>query len=577
MSSYQDSLEQSVPVLDFTVSTAVPVSFTEQEKERILDEYIEAISEIGYLNNYSNPWLCHPMSEKNDLVADNLLDRLIDFLSFYRFFSEVENETVAVLTQRASLIQNIVDFANANGIDCRGIGESKRGKKGMVRTLGSFVKRIVILLKEAAQTQHWFMKSRFLWKRMDKTRTYTVIRTWFDSRSRPLMEGSKDVYFGRFPRFLKDNSRHILYFGEFAYGFEHEFANLKAGLEDPVILGRSLLHGLDFIKAFRFQYSAGRRLKLQTGVKVLDINVDIVFKNYFQQHAQDPLIRANYLTYLAAVKLMKKIKADHIYMPYENYAWEKLTRLAVAKCGKGVKVTSFQHAQVALNATKFFMGKNERSARFFPEKLVTLGEVTRNFLIKQKHYPEERLVTGCALRQDYAITSERVPRTANRRVLVQLWSVEKSARLINFIYASGIHPGKYNATLSPHPCNPIEVLIPHLDFKYEGNFPIFTGSLQESFKANDLVIYHGTTASLDALANGLPVINVEFDDFISVDPLFDFNDFKWTVRRPEELVDAIEKVYALSDEDYYERQKKGIEFVKNYFYPVNEKNLRKFL
>jgi hypothetical protein len=165
----------------------------------------------------------------------------------------------------------------------------------------------------------------------------------------------------------------------------------------------------------------------------------------------------------------------------------------------------------------------------------------------------------------------------NRRVLVQLWSVEKSARLINFIHAGGIHPGKYHVTLSPHPCNPIEVLIPLLDFKYEDNFPIFTGRLQESFRANDLVIYHGTTAGLDALANGLPVINVEFDDFISVDPLFDFNDFKWTVERPEELADAIEKVYALSDEDYYIKQKKGIEFVKNYFYPVNEENLGKFL
>ncbi len=577
LSGYRDSLEQSVPVLDFTASTAASVSFTEQEKQRILDEYIEAISETGHLNDYSIPWLCHPMSEKNDLVADNLLNQLIDFLCFYRFFSKVKNGTMAVLIQRPSLIQNILDFAGANGIDCRVVGESKHNKKSMVRAPGRMVKKVFLLLKGALQTHYWCMKSRSLWKQVDKTRAYTVIRTWFDGRSRPLMEESKDVYFGRLPRFLKDNGRHILYFGDFAYGFEHEFANLKAGLEDPVIPGRSLLNGVDFIKAFRFQYSAGHRLKLQTNVKVLDTDVDMVFNNYFRQHAQDLQIRANYLTYLAAVKLMKKIKADHFYMPYENYAWEKLTRLAITGYGKEVKVVSFQHAQVALNATKFFMGKNERSARFFPGKLVTLGEVTRNFLIKKKHYPEDRLVTGCALRQDYAVSSERVPRPMNRRVLVQLWSVEKSARLINFIYASAIHPGKYHVTLSPHPCNPIEVLIPLLDFKYENNFPIFTGILQESFRANDLVIYHGTTASLDALANGLPVINVEFDDFISVDPLFDFNDFKWTVKRPEELVDAIETVYALSDEDYYIKQKKGIEFVKDYFYPVNEENLGKFL
>jgi hypothetical protein len=538
--------------------------FTREEKEQILDEYNEIISDLGALNGYSLEWLCHPISEKNDLAPDTLLDRLIDFLTF----------------------QCVV---------------SKDGKRAP--TLARWLKKAVRLFKGAIQQQYWFMKSCFLWKQVDKNKTYTVIRTWFDGRSRVLMKDNKDIYFGRLPGFLKNNGLHVLYFGEFAYDFEHEFDNITKGLEDPVILGRSLLHGWDFVKGFCFQHTASRRIKLQPGLKILGVDVDAVFRNYFQAHGQDQEIRANYLSYRAVVKLAKKIKIDRFYMPFENYAWEKLTHLAIVEnnCLRRQetfsrnhhgwpiswtsqsfsllesKLTSFQHAQVALNAAKFFMGEKERNSVVFPDRIVTVGEVTRRFLIERKHYPAERVVAGCALRQDYVISGERVERKQTRRVLAQLWSVEKSARLINFLHAAGIHPGKFHVTISPHPCNPLEKLIPHLDFEYRDHFTLFTGSLKESFSVNDLVIYHGTTACLDALANGLPVINVEFDDFITVDPLFEFHDFKWTVSKPEELAGAIDAIYAMSDEEYYRRQQKGFEFVKNYFYPVNDENMRKFL
>ena len=537
--------------------------FTPEEKEQILAEYNEIISELGALNGYSLEWLCHPISEKNDLAPGNLLNRLIDSLTFHHFTA----------------------------------GDGRRAP-AWGRGIKKIIRMVIRLVTGAIQQQYWFMKCRPLWKRVDKSKTYTVIRTWFDGRSRALMQNDKDIYFGRLPGFLKKNGLQVLYFGEFAYDFEHEFANITKDLEDPVILGRSLLNGWDFVKGYYFQFSAWKRIKFQPGLKILGVDVDIVFKNYFHEHSQDQEIRANYLSYLAVVKLIKKIKIDRFYMPFENYAWEKLTRLAVVGYDclrrpgtfsrKGswtsqsfsllkVKPTYFQHAQVALNATKFFMGEKERNSIVFPDRIITVGDVTRNFLVKKKHYPTERVITGCALRQDYVITGERVMRKETRRVLAQLWSVEKSARLINFIHASNIHPGRFQVTISPHPCNPLEKLIPHLDFKYENHFPVFIGPLRESFNVHDLVIYHGTTACLDALANGLPVIDVEFDDFITVDPLFEFHDFKWTVSRPEEMAGAIEAIYALSDDEFYERQKKGFEFVKNYFYPVNEENMKKFL
>ena len=582
---YLTSNKEPLSVLDFTGSRRVKqtaadnivprASFTPRQREKIRDEYIEIISEIGALNRYSIHWLCHPISEKNDLDPDNLLDRLVDFLYFYYTFSSIKQETLAVLPHRTALVRDIIDFSTGKGIACREIGENP-AKPTLVRKLGKRLKGIISLLQGVLKTQYWYMKSGYLWKKLDKTKMYTVIRTWYDSRSPGLMGKNQDIYFGRLPGFLQDQGKNILYFGDFAYGFDHEFAQLKK-IASPLVLGRSLLHGPDFYRAFLFQVSLERSIHLKTGMKILDINVDMVIKNFTRDYARHQQVQANYLSYLAVEKLLKKIKVDVFYLPYENYAWEKLTWLAISQHPAKIKIAAFQHAQVALNATKFFLGREESQTSLFPDKLVTLGEITRQILIERCHYPAQKLVPGCALRQDYAITSEPTARTKHKRALVQLWSVQKSARLINFLHASGIHPDKYRLTLNPHPCNPLEVLIPHLDFKYDHHFPLAVGTLNENFKTHDLVIYHGTTTCLDALANGLPVISVEFADFITVDPLFEFTDFKWTARHPAELEQVIETVYALSDEEYYHRQQKGFEFVKKYFYPVNEENLKRFL
>jgi hypothetical protein len=100
--------------------------------------------------------------------------------------------------------------------------------------------------------------------------------------------------------------------------------------------------------------------------------------------------------------------------------------------------------------------------------------------------------------------------------------------------------------------------------------------LETIFSQADLIVYSGTTVCLDALAQGIPVINVEFDDFLSPDPLFGFHDFKWTVKKPDELVSAFESIYKLTDSEYYSRQAKAFDFVRKYFYAVNNQNLQVF-
>jgi len=581
---YLEAKGKEAAVLDFTGSKSIkaaagivePLSvFSDEEKNRAMAQYIEAISQLAADNEFSLQWLCHPISEKNDLRPDNLFNRLKDFLIFYRILMMQKRETLLILPHQPALARDIETFSARQGIDCRLMG-SKPWKKSLIKRLKTWAKKQVSILQGVINLQRRYLKSRYLLKKIHRTETYIVIRTWYDLRSLSLLEKNEDTYFGRFPRYLKERGKEVLFFGDFSYGFHHILSQLKKDYEIPVVLTQSLLNGLDFFKSTRFSRRITKKVRLKSGITILDVNVDFIINRYFMDFAQDELIRFNYLYYLATEKLMKYIDVDVFYLPFENYAWEKLTWRAVKRYSPNTKIVAFQHAQVALNATKFYLGKEERSA-LLPDRIVTLGDTTRQILIERCKYPPEKLVTGCALRHDYTLGTQPRKRSGNKNVLVQLWSVPKSIEMINFLHASQVHPQHYRLTLNPHPNNPMKVLIPHLDFKYNNDFPLAKGALLENFQKHDVVIYHGTTTSLDALAYGLPVIELVFSDFITVDPLFAFNDFKWTVKGPGKLGETIDEIFALSDDEYYRRQQKGFAFVKDYFYPVNDENMEKFL
>ncbi|MCP4213036.1 MAG: hypothetical protein GY765_00180 [bacterium] len=600
------------------LDTSLPLAFSSTEKQQLLDGYIEAVSDIGARNDFSLEWLCHPISEKNDLEPDNLFDQLVQYIAFRKFFANCKNGTAAVVTGSAFLIKNICTFAREGDMPFRVIGGDPN-KRGLVRTVGSRVKRLLALTKGFIQCSRSNRQAAAGWNELDKTSAYTVIRTWFDERSLSLLKENKDVYFGKLPDYLlgnvpttttrysadsspeipifpvdgeskprahpKRSVRKLLYFGELVDGFEQILPELDRQSQSrttaPIILGRSLVSGADYIKAVLFRNALGKNVLItvlgEERPIILDTDVSHVMQNYFQHHLSNPHILTNYLSYLAAYKLVKVLKIDTLYMPFENYAWEKLTWFAASQF-PGTKVVSFQHAQVAKNATKFFVGKKESERINWPDRIVTPGKVTRDFLV-EKNYPPAKTVAGCALRHDYVIPAEKIGRKKNKRILGQLWSFGKSLRLVEFIYAAGLHqsPHDYEVSLNCHPCHPLSKLAPHFSFINDGLFKEPAGGFVESFKTNDIVIYHGTTSCLDALANGVPVINVEFDDFITVDPLFGFDQFRWTVTAPEQLPAVISEIYALSDEEFYRRQHAGFEFVKEYFSPVNSENLEKFL
>lgn len=559
-----------------------PKPFTGAHKQQMVDQYVEEISDIGARNHYSLSWLCHPISEKNDLAPNNLLNQVKDFLYFFQVYQgglESGEKTLVVLADSPVLVKSIIDFSKKKGIHCEVTAALapllKRTFSTGIRWLLSCIRNHFQLVKgKRSRARQW----DFLPDKPDKRKTYTVIRTWFDHRSPSLINRDRDVYYGKLPGFLKKKGRNILYFGDIIDpGFKQAFEVPGQEPGNPLLLEGSLLNWFDIGKGVLFHWRCKKNIRLKDEILIQNVDVRHVFENFLLLELKNFSIPKNYFTFLAATRLKEKVKMDRFFNLFENYAWEKVTILALRQSSPETKIMSFQHAQVAPGSIKFFMGSQESRGSPLPDRIVTLGQVTRDFLVKEKNYPPGITVPGCALRHDYHFSRHKVPRQHRNRILVYLWTFQRSVEMLNFLSTCRVVRERYSITVSTHPNHPLEKLKPHLNFTDTGIFKVSTDSLESNFKEADIVVYSGTTVCLDALANGLPVINIEFQDFISPNPLFNFTDFKWNAGNEQELLTAIETLYGLSDSDYYERQKKARDFVRKYFYPVNEKNMEVFL
>lgn len=550
-------------------------SLSAEKRKQILDEYIHMIDRSGKKNHFSLSWLCHPMSEKNDLEPDHLLYQILDFLDFVEKVRQNNGDEMVFVTGDRFLMENIGEYAGQHNWVCTGFkrpGSLSRMAGGMRR----FLRECVNLVSGYFAAQWSQLKTRSLWEKVDEEKKYTVFRTWFDSRSAALIQKDRDIYFGGLPGYFRENGCNVLYFGGFMEGFEGELKTLKGIVRNPVIVVDSLISGCDFIRSFWFRLMMRRRIQLPETIKIDGTDVTHVVTAYFRRHLRNPNIESNYRYFLSMKKLTGRIRMEHLMHPFENYSWEKLTQLAVRQSGDDIPVTSFQHAQVARSSVKFMVGPYEADAFHFPRKIVTLGEVTADYLVRHMGYPKKRVVTGCALRQDYQADQAVLTRKKRKRILVQLWSFGRSIDILRFVYESGIYTRGFRVSVNTHPCHRIEKLEPYLDFDVHQVFRVNRENFHQSFETSDLLIYHGSTASLDAMARGLPVIHINLEEWISSDPLFQFGEFKWEVHHPSELEPVVEEIFHLDDETYYNKQKMGLAFVRRYCYSVNEQHLKHF-
>ena len=76
---------------------------------------------------------------------------------------------------------------------------------------------------------------------------------------------------------------------------------------------------------------------------------------------------------------------------------------------------------------------------------------------------------------------------------------------------------------------------------------------------------------------GKPLVHFDRGDFLSYDPLFEFNDFKWTVGKNQDLHSVLEGIRNLTEDRRAVLKERGRNYIRSYFYKVDDKSMSKFL
>lgn len=551
---------------------------SEEERKLCEKEYINVIADLGF-NYKSVKWWANSVSEKNEHVSDQFKNLCL-FYSLIKTLREYFEKDMSVFVICNNEIYNQLKiYCNQNNIKLLSL---EKYVFLWVRTICmncyNLLRIAFSLTKVVMRKIYISYKLGAVLKRNDgKTKTYYVTRTWLDNRFLTNKKVYHDAYFGKLPEYVSSHGYNVAFLAGIINNFTEVIKKIKNTREILIIPEESFLKFKDIFRLFSYMYH--KKTKLNQGVLFNNLDVTFFFENEIARGYRSEEYLMNILRYLIAKRFADAIKFEAYIQTFENYAWEKMTILGISEAKPEGKIFGFQHAFISRNSFKYFPGEKEKDIIPLPDKIVTMGEKTKEIMERYGAYKEGILETGCALRQEYIWDFKPFARRRFNKVVIPLTMVKKESMLImNFLHESGLPQTDIKVIIRCHPAAPFDSFKKYIDFKMPYNFIINNEKkVYEELSTTDIVLYTWTTVAVEALKLGLPIIYLDILNPMYVDPLFECDALKKSVKKPEELLPAIESFYYMNDDSFYKEQTAAQEYLKEYFYPVTVDNMASFI
>ena len=280
-------------------------------------------------------------------------------------------------------------------------------------------------------------------------------------------------------------------------------------------------------------------------------------------------------------RLAQAFVVKSVTMTCENHPWERMAISALRATSPSVRITSYQHSVVHEGLINMYLGQGEVEFAPVADRLLTVGEITAQNIVKYGRYGNVSVRPACALR--FAYLHELAPRAkpATDVLLVVLSGISQGAELLDYILAQISDLAGWKIVIREHPALKIADLAfrNSRDYKIESiaNLELSKGrSIVEDLTRSSAVLYHSSTAALEALQLGIPVIYYDDQRLLSVDPAQDCPELHWQVSAKSQLRPTLAAIKAASTDDLARQTQKTRQFVARYFYKVTPESLKEF-
>jgi hypothetical protein len=412
--------------------------------------------------------------------------------------------------------------------------------------------------------------------RLSKQKRYYVIKTFIYNQSFSPESAYKDSFFGKLPEFISAK-KDVVIFGCVLGDFIKCINGIKYCSSNAIVPVEIFLSFSDVLSALLKLLSW--KVKVREPLDFFGYNVSGIIRNEIKSRFKDIQIY-HYLHYSFTRNLLKHIKVECFLMTYENNPWEKMCISALREYSPYTRIIGYQHAIISQASANMFLSCREKGIMPSPDKILTVGNATKNILFRYGCFEETMIAVSCGLRFDYLFNSSILLRRKTSHILVALEGVKDVHKLVGYVLRQIGGNSKFEVRVRTHPV---------LGWKYFqrvkgydlAKYPNVRLSPNETLKSDlewsDVVIYWGSTLGVEALNMGRPVIHYDTGSVLSYDPLFENTQLKSVVTEHIDLSQVLDKILGLSDLEFNDQLGKAKAYLKDYFIPVTQDNMEIFI
>ncbi|MBU1955071.1 MAG: hypothetical protein KJ769_03335, partial [Candidatus Margulisbacteria bacterium] len=421
-----------------------------------------------------------------------------------------------------------------------------------------------------------YLSNKYRNKNYLKSDAYYVLRTWLllkNARLRPYV----DEYFGMLPEHLLKANKKLMIIAGIIGNYKDVVREIAANEAYDIYPQEFFLKYRDPLMAVI--KSIHNRIRITEKTYFMGLDVTDLINNTLDEEQENIYTLRNYIYNYYVKRLLQRHLIERYILTHENYPWEKISIDTLRRHSPQTQIIGYQHSALYPALTNVYLSDTEKETMPLPDRIVTLGKITKDFLINRGNYDANMLQAGCALRFNIHNTTEKVVQPKVKNILVVLGCFPRAKLMIDFVVNAIGGVENYTIRLRPHPASPIAKYRYYLqhDIADYANVSVSSNeAIAADLKWADVVVYDVSAVGLEALSCGKPVIHLKFEDLLDFDSLINCEYLKWEAGTPEELRMALESIAMLSNEEYFEQVNKAKTYVSEYLHDVSEERLNVF-
>ena len=333
----------------------------------------------------------------------------------------------------------------------------------------------------------------------------------------------------------------------------------------------ALAQSLKALHTSRYDLTSAQMLGVSFAPVLRDaLSRDVTFGSYFH----------NLLVYRCIPRMAAKTRPGIFVYPYENKSLEKLLLLALRRYSGDLHIIGYQHTSITPRHTTLLFAPGEAARTPLPDRIITAGEITRQYLERHGNYPAEIFRTGCAMRQTWLDAKPWNP-VGDRppRVLLALSSSRlELLQAVAFFLRLHEAGARFELGIRPHINFPLHLLPRNLRQWSAVHARDFSGTpLTDNIAWCDLTAYVSSTVALESLMAGKPAVNFRVADTLDPDPVLGDPALHWRTDDADGFAKALDSIRALTADRQRELAADAAAYVRSYLTPPCDECIRLFM